>query len=129
MPKQIIPMTSSRLFVICSLAFASLAKVASEHVNVGVMFPIATMDFTPRRDGAIAIDLMMMAVDEINNKTDGTADNLLPEIELRTAVRTALGSLARGSQAALDLLKVNNGESIAACIGPFSLGGIKGRNC
>ena len=119
-------MTPSKLLFIYCLAFVSPVDATSGHANIGLIFPISTSDFIPRRDGAIAIDLMMMAIDEINNKTDGIADYLLPDIELRPVVRTALASLALGARAALDMLKVNSEEGVLACIGPLTLRGING---
>ncbi len=99
-----------------------------DYANVGIIFPIATPDFQPRQDGAIVIDLITMAIDEINNKTDGISDDLLPGIELRPVVRTALSSFILGAKAAISLTEANNGEGVVSVIGPFTYEAAKGAN-
>jgi hypothetical protein len=100
--------------------------VAVDHVNIGVIFPIATLDYQPRREGAIVIDVIQMAIDEINDKSDGQSDDLLPGVELRVVARTAPGTFYGGSGAAIALTKANNGEGVVSSIGPFTYEAIKG---
>ena len=53
-----------------------------KYFNVGLMFPIATPEWTVS-PGVKFFAAMDMAIDEINNKHDGVYDDILPFTELR----------------------------------------------
>lgn len=62
----------------------------------------------------------MMAIDDINNKTDGVHDDLLPSTELRSVLRSPRQLFKLGVEAASEMISVDSGNGIMACIGPFS---------
>ena len=74
-------------------------------LNVGAIFP--TIDAT----GALNTVAMMrqagfiLAVREINNKTDGIFDDILPNVHVRIAVRDSHQTFANTVLAALDMIK------------------------
>lgn len=100
-----------------------------DHFNVGMMFPIAEASTWRKHEGgALAEAAMLMAFDEINDKTDGIADDLLPGVALRVVVRSPLASFTKGVDSAEDMLGVNGGEGVLINIGPYSFSSTQGNN-
>ena len=103
--------------------------ILPDHYNIGMMFPIAkSSTWTQHVGGALAEAAMLMAFDEINNKTDGVADDLLVGIDLRAVVRSPLASFTKGVDSAQDMLGVNGGEGVLINLGPYSFPSTQGNN-
>lgn len=98
-----------------------LANALPDHYNIAVMFPIVTSDHQPHIAGNLDAAAIFMAFDAINNKTDGIADDLLPNIELRMVARSPLSSFSNGAVMAVDILEKRYQDQIIACIGPYGL--------
>jgi hypothetical protein len=96
-----------------------------EYFNIGLMFPISNLDYSPSV-GVQYIAAMEMAIDEINNKTDGILDDLLHYTELRMVVRSPLASFAMGASAASEMVAIDNGKGVIACVGPAGLNPMRG---
>jgi ABC-type branched-subunit amino acid transport system substrate-binding protein len=100
----------------------SIAEYA-EYFNIGAMYPLATKDMEESK-GVQYIEAIMMAVDEINDKTDGIYDDVLPHTELRVVARAPLRTFSLGASNALELLTVDKG--VLAVIGPAGLHALEG---
>ena len=64
-----------------------------------------------------------MAIEDLNNKTDGIFDTLLPQIELDYIVRSPVGTFSRAAMGAVNMLE---SHSVKACIGPYAYAALKG---
>ena len=62
--------------------------------------------------------LRLMAVRQINNKSDDIYDNLLPDSALETIIFDARGTYNLGIKFGYDMLNIDNGTGIHAAIGP-----------
>lgn len=60
-----------------------------------------------------------MAIDQINNKTDGIYDNILPSTQLKTIFRPCENKFFLGATEAHSLLEVDPLHDVMANIGPF----------
>jgi ABC-type branched-subunit amino acid transport system substrate-binding protein len=60
----------------------------------------------------------MLAFEDLNNKTDGVHDDILPDTYLRPSVRSPNTGFYYGSRYARDLLRIDGGKGIIANIGP-----------
>ncbi len=90
-----------------------------EYFNVGVMYPISNKAVTvPNIQGIEFGSAVLMAIREINDKTDGIEDELLPDTVLRPVVRTPYRSFAYGAVKATEMVTVDHNEGVIACIGP-----------
>ena len=96
-----------------------------KYFNVGLIFPIATPEWTVS-PGVKFFAAMDMAFDEINNKHDGVYDDILPLTELRMVTRNPPQTFGRGALAASAMLGVDNGKGVMACVGPASQASLKG---
>lgn len=67
-----------------------------------------------------------MAIDEINNKSDGILDTFLPFTELRMVVRSPIETFGAGATDAINMLGVDNHIGVIACVGPSDLASMKG---
>ncbi len=67
-----------------------------------------------------------MAFEDLNNKTDGIFDDLLPQTHLRTAIRSPNNGFYYGAYYAKDMLKVDSSKGIIANFGPFGNYGMQG---
>lgn len=115
-----------KLLFIISLSFGRyIACSPPEYFNVGLMFPIATDDFEVS-NGVKYIAAMEMAIDEINDKTDGVNDDLLPHTELRMVVRSPLSAFEIGAEAAGEMVRIDDGKGVIGCVGPAELRPMKG---
>jgi hypothetical protein len=115
-------------FLLLLLGFGSIHYIEGtppEYFNIGLMFPIATTT-NQKSPGVKFMAAMEMAIDEINNKTDGVLDDLLPYTELRMVVRSPLTTFARGAAAASDMLVADDDKGVIACVGPAGLNPMKG---
>jgi hypothetical protein len=61
-----------------------------------------------------------MAIEDLNNKTDGIHDNLLSQIDLQYIVRSPMNTFSLG---AIDAVEMSH---VKACIGPHSYEALKG---
>ena len=61
-----------------------------------------------------------MAVSDINDKSDGIYDDLLPESVFKTIIHDARGTYNLGIEYGYDMLNIDNGTGIHATIGPHS---------
>jgi hypothetical protein len=66
-----------------------------------------------------------MAIDDLNNKTDGVFDSLLPESELRAIVRLSSDEFFDGGVNARQSISVDS-QGIKAALGPPSFSNLKG---
>eukprot|EP01041_Mallomonas_annulata_P008621 gene8621-17784_t len=105
----------------------SFLNLSSITIRIGGLFP--QTDFHGNLDniGAQYLASFLMAVREINNKTDGIADDLLPNIDLVIAVRNTKQKFIETFQAATELsTKAFNNSGIQAAIGPASVEEVEG---
>jgi hypothetical protein len=61
----------------------------------------------------------MLAFEDVNNKTDGVYDDILPDIELRPIVRSPNYGFFYGAYYAKEMLKIDNSKGIKVNIGPY----------
>ncbi len=70
----------------------------------------------------------MMAIDDINNKTDGIHDDLLPQTEIRSVLRSPRQKFYLGVEDAMSMLQADKDHGIMACIGPYSAQSVYGED-
>jgi hypothetical protein len=68
----------------------------------------------------------MLAFDDLNNKTDGVHDDILPGIELRPTVRSPDNGFYYGAYDAKDMLRSDNYTGIKVNIGPYGSEAMQG---
>ena len=62
-----------------------------------------------------------MAINDINNKTDGIHDDLLPKTTLREVFRFPPATFSTAVNDAVELTKIDGGRGIMGLVGPYSL--------
>ncbi len=99
-------------------------RLPIHQVRLGGLFPrfkTDAPDFTLDNAGVKRLTAFVMAIREINNKTDGIADNLLPNTELLFAVRDSKRDAASAFKGARQLaLETFGGLGVSAVIGAAS---------
>jgi Receptor family ligand binding region len=128
----------SRVWILIVAIFTLLRcnSGAPAYVNIGIHLPFASTAFDqvdPRSPKCASYAYtcvaytqprgqfnaaMLMAINEINNKCDGIADNLLKETKLKFAARTAHGSFLIGLVSTLELAESVFGGGVVGCVGP-----------
>jgi hypothetical protein len=61
----------------------------------------------------------VIAFEDLNNKTDGVYDDILPDIELRPSIRSPNNGFYYGAYYAKDMLRTDNSTGIKVNIGPY----------
>jgi ABC-type branched-subunit amino acid transport system substrate-binding protein len=82
-------------------------------VAIGALFP-------SNAAGMQRLFAFSMAIDEINDKTDGVADDLLPNTTLRFALRDSARDASAALRGALELQQAFAGDGVAAFVGASS---------
>eukprot|EP01041_Mallomonas_annulata_P008623 gene8623-17790_t len=96
-------------------------------IRIGGLFPQTDFNGIVDNIGAQYMASFLMAIREINNKTDGIADDLLPNINLVIAVRNTKQKFIETFHAATELTtKAFNNSGIQAAIGPASVEEVEG---
>jgi len=89
--------------------------------NLGLIGPQFTVDGNIHTEGIHAISGALMALREINNKTDGIYDEILPNTVIKVALRTPYVDYIEATNAAIDLSSsVFNGDGIVGLVGASS---------
>ena len=73
------------LFVV-ALLLSCVGVVLGTDIHIGGIFNVWNEDTTLRRDGQEALAAFLLAIEEINDKTDGIYDNILQGYELKPAI-------------------------------------------
>jgi hypothetical protein len=113
-------LTSNAVLLLCSLLSTTLNGIAAQftsHVNVGIMYPKVDANGRPHVNGLQHLTGVQIALDHINNKADGVADDLLPGVELRLVARSPSNTFTAGAQAAIEIITAGNESGILACVG------------
>lgn len=96
---------------------------APAELRIGLAFPFflaSEGSFSPYGDGMQTLASFLMAVREINDKTDGIADELLPYSQLVFAARNSRGLYNYALLSAIDLAQnAFGGEGVQGVIGPI----------
>jgi ABC-type branched-subunit amino acid transport system substrate-binding protein/uncharacterized membrane protein YgcG len=104
------------------LLVAHLMMMGVAEVNIGAMFPLFRTDASRDLSGARRLAAFTMAIAEINNKSDGVADSLLPGTSLKVAFYDSSRDVATSIAAALALPTAFGGLGVSAIVGPASSG-------
>jgi ABC-type branched-subunit amino acid transport system substrate-binding protein len=97
------------------------------HFNIAAQSPIKLDDGTPDYEGIAVEAAILLAIKEINNKTDGFMDDILPESELRLVMRSTTYSFQEGVEVALEQFEAfGDDEEPVGCVGPMSYSGMRG---
>ena len=107
--------------------FASISATFLYHANVGVMYSMFNAAGEKDMAGIMQLTGMQIALDHINNKTDGVADDLLPSVELRMAAQAPLPTFTSGAAAAIEMTGVEHRKGVIACAGPGSIEAMRGK--
>ena len=95
-------------------------------VNIGGLFPMFKTSAASYAKDASGIDrfsAFKLAIDEINDKTDGVADTLLPNTQLRFAYRDSKRDDGSAFSGALELTRDTfGGAGVSAIVGAASSG-------
>lgn len=70
--------------------------------------------------------ISVLAFEDINNKTDGVYDDILPDIELRASIRSPNNGFYFGAYYAKDMLRTDNSSGIKVNIGPYGSRAMQG---
>jgi len=105
-------------------AFSNPTAVTSDgypkEIFIGFVFPMFdyTHPYLVNRNGIQYLAAFLMAVKDINDKTDGIRDDLLPKTKIKFAVRSSTGAFIDNVRDAIELsTKVFNGTGIKAAVG------------
>jgi hypothetical protein len=96
--------------------------------NVGAFFNLNNYDGTMDLSGVQAKEAILMAIREINNKSDGLYDDLLPNITFKLATEHPNILFSTSTVAANAIRTSFNGDGIRGCIGPGTNAAIAGDN-
>eukprot|EP01041_Mallomonas_annulata_P012206 gene12206-25635_t len=89
-----------------------------QSINIGLMASRLTTTGDLYVDGSHRISAMLMALKEINDKSDGVHDDLLPKTKLKFALKTPIQTFIRGLEAAQELTKESfGGQGVKAVVG------------
>lgn len=118
------------VFILLATMWPAASVITS--VRVGALFPMVkfqgTDSATLDQGGILRLTAFLLAVDEINNKTDGVADGLLPNTELRFVLRDSRRDPLVALVGALELVgscsagAPDSQEGIVAAVGAASSG-------
>eukprot|EP01041_Mallomonas_annulata_P010118 gene10118-21086_t len=109
---------SNILFLVSLFSFFSVFNSFPKSINIGVIASTLTNQGSLYIDGTHQISAIAMALAEINNKHDGVNDDLLPNTQLKFALRTSQRNFLGGLEAAQDLSTVVfDGKGVKAIIG------------
>eukprot|EP01041_Mallomonas_annulata_P010870 gene10870-22695_t len=87
-------------------------------LNIGLFGDKYQSDGEVDENGILNIAAMLLALSEINNKSDGLYDDILPKTHLKFALRSTKGDFLEGSNGAQDFaLRVFNGSGVVGVIG------------
>jgi len=109
------------IFHMCVCCVSTLTEV-----NIGAMFNLQDSAGGVSRVGVQCKEAILMAFREVNNKTDGMYDDLLPTTELRMAYSPHGYSFSSATVATRTLGSSFGGLGVRANIGPDSNTGIAG---
>eukprot|EP01041_Mallomonas_annulata_P015916 gene15916-33523_t len=106
-------------FFLFSFGFLScrLIHAYPQEINIGVIASRLTTSGDLYVDGSHRISAIFMALEEINDKTDGVHDDLLIKTEIKFALRTPMQTFMRGLKAAESLKSTFGGKGVKAVIG------------
>ena len=68
-----------------------------------------------------------MAINDINNKTDGIYDDILPNTEMRQIFRYPQALFALAVNYAVELAKIDGGRGVMGLVGPYAARGTQGK--
>jgi ABC-type branched-subunit amino acid transport system substrate-binding protein len=109
------------------MAFGANFPYCNGHFNLAGQFPMlntSTTPWSPHYTSLAIQQAMLMALSEINNKTDGIADDLLPNNLLRIALRSARPSFELA--VAEQIAAFEGDDEVVACVGPMNYDAIRG---
>ena len=113
--------------IICLALFVTVCSATLvDHANVGVMYSMFDAAGQPDTAGIMQLTGMQIALDHINNKTDGVADDLLPSVELRMVARAPQPTFTSGAGTAIDMAYATERRGTIACVGPGSIEAMRG---
>lgn len=113
----------SASLVIClilSLVHEADGRMIPTTLNIGFMSS-KTSNGKFDLSGTQSLQAMIMALKEINNKSDSLSDNLLPNTRLQFVSRAPRRTFSLAVSSALDMTTSFNKAGIVGCIGPASL--------
>eukprot|EP01041_Mallomonas_annulata_P005118 gene5118-10239_t len=95
-----------------------LSLKSRSSINIGIFGDKYTSGRKVDVEGTHNIAAMLLAINEINNKTDGLYDDLLPSTTIKFALRSTQGNFLSASNAAQDFaLHVFNGSGVVGAVG------------
>ena len=97
-----------------------------ESVRIGALFPMLKNSGSLDQSGMLRLGAFLLAIDEINNKTDGIADGLLPRTKLEFVLRDSRRDYLAALVGALELVgtcsSAGVSDGIVAAVGAASSG-------
>ncbi len=108
----------------CSSVVNVLAQDVSvsriDHFNVGLFIPLKTSQNTADSLGMQLETAIIMAMKEVNNKSNGLYPDILPATELRYLLNYPKKSatFTEGANGAMNMAVLDNGETVITCMGP-----------
>mmetsp|Transcript_24360 Transcript_24360/g.35740 ORF Transcript_24360/g.35740 Transcript_24360/m.35740 type:complete len:884 (-) Transcript_24360:202-2853(-) len=102
-------------------------KNIPSHFNIAGQVPLILQNEEPDKDSLAIQQAILMAINEINDKTDGIHDYLLPYTELYISIRDVDESFENGVYKSLELIdSFGDNERLTACIGPDNYDALRG---
>eukprot|EP01041_Mallomonas_annulata_P014803 gene14803-31446_t len=106
------------LFISSCFCSRSAVETYPQTINIGIIASRLTTTGIINTDGVHQIAAIVMAIKEINDKTDGVHDELLTHTQIKFALRTPSQNFLRGLEAAQDMANVVfGGDGVKAVIG------------
>ncbi len=114
--------------IMCNMNVMAVRKATRPaYYDIGIMYPIADETLSvPNEMGVIYGNIMLMAIDEINNKTDGVYDFLLPETELRVVAYQPIDTFASGAIGADMMATMDDQSGVLGVVGPTTRSTLSG---
>jgi ABC-type branched-subunit amino acid transport system substrate-binding protein len=108
--------TALLLYLHSALHFKSASTVSE--VRIGGSFPLLLSDGSVDPYGPQYLAAFLMAIEDVENKTDGLWDNLLPNVSIKYAIRGSPGPFIDDCSAGVDFARrVFNKQGVHGVIG------------
>jgi ABC-type branched-subunit amino acid transport system substrate-binding protein/heme/copper-type cytochrome/quinol oxidase subunit 2 len=114
-------MTVLKIISVLSATFVSASTnfAPPSHFNLAALSPILEKNGDISNDGIVIQHAILMALHQLNDKSDGIEDNLLASTTLKVSLQSSKPYFEEGVRVAQQQIDAFNGEQVMGCIGPY----------
>jgi hypothetical protein len=112
-------MTVLKIISVLSATFVSASTnfAPPSHFNLAALSPILEKNGDISNDGIVIQHAILMALHQLNDKSDGIEDNLLASTTLKVSLQSSKPYFEGGVRVAQQQIDAFNGEQVMGCIG------------